>query len=356
MPRLPKSLRLPVVGLDISDRTFKFVKFRKEKKRFSIDFYGQGSIPDGVVVSGEIKDVEKLSYVLAQTLQSHLKKGPLPVAYSLPEERGFVRLVELPSVEEEEIKSVVRLQLEENFPLSPENTVFDYEILRMAGGQKHMDLVISAFPREIVESYMVSLQGAGLKPVIAETESQALARAVVPSYERGPVMIVDIGYTRTSFFIAHRGIVRFTSTVNFSGQELIRSIMMALGVDEKKAVRLKNEFSFFREDQRKIYEAITPSIDGLKDELKKRLLFWETHETEAPGRRNITVVERIYLTGGESHMVGLPEYLASVLNVSVERAQPWEGIFDLETYIPPISAHDALLYATAFGLALRHEL
>ena len=52
VPRLPKSLRLPVVGLDISDRTFKFVKFRKEKKRFSIDFYGQGSIPDGVVVSG----------------------------------------------------------------------------------------------------------------------------------------------------------------------------------------------------------------------------------------------------------------------------------------------------------------
>ena len=91
-------LRPPLLGLDISDTSIKYLKFRSGQK-LSFDAFGEIAIPPGVIVSGEIKDEEAFARVLngwlakeGRSLRSSF------VAVSLPEEKSFSRVIQLPKV------------------------------------------------------------------------------------------------------------------------------------------------------------------------------------------------------------------------------------------------------------------
>ncbi|MBI2052944.1 MAG: pilus assembly protein PilM [Candidatus Ryanbacteria bacterium] len=90
-----------------------------------------------------------------------------------------------------------------------------------------------------------------------------------------------------------------------------------------------------------------PLLSELTREASRQINFWEHRASSEPP------ISGIYLCGGDAHLRGLPEFFARELGLPVERSKIWENVFDLGHYIPPINAHDTLLFATAIGLALR---
>ena len=88
----------------------------------------------------------------------------------------------------------------------------------------------------------------------------------------------------------------------------------------------------------------------LKDEAERQLRFWDRRrEPEEPA------ISDVYLCGGDAHLKGFPESLSRDLGATVLRARVWENLFDLSRYVPPMSAHLTLRYATAIGLAMRGD-
>lgn len=352
--KLPKALEFPLIGLDVSDNTLKYVKLRKERHGYEVDFYGREFIQEGAVVSGEIKDKARLQDVLYKALNQYSQKAPY-VALALPEEKGFIRLVELPLMKSEEIRRALEIQLEEIVPLPLSEVSFDYEIVGKSVNKKgHLDVIISAFPKKLVADYIEVISKAGFYPAVIDAESHAVARAVLSPNKREEAMIIDFGYTRTSFYIIHSGLVHFTSTIAISGRDLDQVIAKALGIGIEEAHQFKkNKLSLSKNDNRDLFMAIMPTLTSFKDEIKKRIEFWKAHPMhKAEVVDDSRTVEKIYLTGGESLLPGISEYLSRDLGVSVEVAEPWKNVFNLEHYIPPISKHDAIFYTTAFGLAI----
>ena len=78
----PVYLSMPSLGLDISDRSIKYVKMEKRRGEIFIRDFGARPIPSGLIEAGEIKDKEKLSAFL-KDLQKELKLKYLIAA--LPE-------------------------------------------------------------------------------------------------------------------------------------------------------------------------------------------------------------------------------------------------------------------------------
>ena len=212
---MPKFLEINAFGLDISDRSFKYAMIERVRDRVELTAFGKGEFPEGVIAEGEIKNEE----VVAEHLGRALRAAKLPtnrVIMALPEEKGFLRRIELPEkIDPDKMRSTLELHIEEHVPLAVEETIFDYERVGLR------EVIVSVFPRAIVERYMAVARRAGLEVLALETEAHALLRAAVPREEKRPVMVIDMGETRTGFLIADEGVVASTATKPIGGAAMI---------------------------------------------------------------------------------------------------------------------------------------
>ena len=339
----------PAIGVDISDESFKFLRLESRGGKREIAFFGDHDLPKGIVESGEVKNVSALSAALRDALHVHRRKTPYLIL-SLPEEKGFLRLVKLQKIPYAEIEQALEFQLEEHIPYPPHELIFDFHVLPQGRVPKsELNIVIMAYPRNLVESYMAAVEGAGFIPVVFELESQAVARAVVPRGTTSAVLVGDIGRTRTTFSIVYRGSVHFTSTVAVGGRDIDAILRDSLHVTEEqaRAIKIGRGLDVSSED---ILKSLSPALTALKEEAERQIRFWDRRrEPDEPA------IADVYLCGGDAHLKGLPESLSRGLGVSVSRAHAWENIFDLSSYVPPMSAHLTLRYATAIGLAMRTD-
>ena len=360
----PKYLTLPFFGFDISDCSLKYFSFSRGKNGLRPDRFNQIQIPEGLISSGLIKKREELVSFLKENCR---KIGIEYVAASLPEEKAFLHLMSLPFVEGGNIREMIETQLEEHVPLPASEIIFDYQIIsnkenaaiagagQTSGGQtRHLDVLVSAYPKKIIEEYRGVLEEAGIVPLAFEVEAQSIARAIMPREERETAMVIDFGKTRTSFLIISGGHLRFTSTINVAGQAIDKAISKNLGVNFFEAERLKKEKGnvLNSDAENEIYVSILPLVSVIKNEMEKNMVFWETHASHIHNRKK-GKIEKIFLCGGDANLSGFSEYLSHSLKVKIEPANVWVNAFSFEDYVPEIFFKDSLRYATAIGLALR---
>lgn len=345
-----KPFLFPSIGVDISDESFKYLRLEDRHKHKEIAFYGDHDFPKGLIESGEITNAAEVARILKETLAPWRRTFPYLIL-SLPEEKGFLRLVEMQAVAESEVRGALEFQLEEHIPFPPSELYFDFQILPPRESQKgKMNLVVTAYPKKIVESYMEVVEKAGFLPVVFELESQAVARAVVPESAKDTAVLVgDIGRTRTTYSIVYQGAVHFTSTIKTGGRDIDAVLTEALHISPEQAAEVKigRGLDYSSEE---IIKSLSPALSLLRDEASRQISFWEHRiHGEEP------VISAVYLCGGDAHLKGLPEYLSNELKIPALRARIWESIFDINMYVPSITSHKTLRYATAFGLAMRGD-
>lgn len=350
-------LEFRITGLDISDLSMKYLAFdRAKKNKIIIGTYGEIGYPAGIITSGEVKDEEKLTTILKQWAVKEKKRLPSPfVVLSLPEEKSFIRAVQIPRVKSEDVANAVRWEIESQIPLPLEEVTYDYEIIESSqDNQDHLDVIITAFPRNILNAYMRAVKGAGLQPYAIELESQSVVRACVPQLSGSEAtIIVDIGRTRTSFVIFAQGAILHTSTIEAGGFMFEEHIVKQLAIKAEEAVQFKINIGLDKTQRNgEVFSALAPAITIISDELVRAISYYRTHTTHTHGATSS--IQRVLLTGGDANLRGLDTYLTSVLRVPVERADPISVVSGILAYdIPPLTKREALSFATAIGLALR---
>lgn len=355
--RVASILEFPVTGLDISDLSMKYLSFDSTKKnKILIGTYGDIAYPEGIITSGEVKNEEKLTEILTQWFTKEKKKLPSPfVVLSLPEEKSFIRAVQIPRVKSEDVVNVIRWEIENQIPLPLEEVMYDYEVIDpLQDSQDHLDVIITAFPRDILNAYIRAIKGAGLKPYAIELESQSIVRACIPQlHNPEATMVVDIGRTRTSFVIFAQGATLHTSTINVGGAMFEQRIMAQLKVGAQEATQIKIDVGLDKTRANgEVFAALAPLISIMGDELMRAISYYYTHATHAHGAT--PQIARVLLSGGDANLQGLDTYLTSALKVPVERADPFSVIHEKLAYdIPPLTKREALAFTTAIGLALR---
>lgn len=349
-------IRIPSFGLDISDRGIKYLRFHSDGK-IALDDFGEIDIPEGIILNGEIKQ-EK---VLVEILKSWLAKDGrhyrslFPVV-SLPEEQSFLRLIQLSNVKKEDVGHAIRWEIEANIPIAPEDLLYDYEIIEPldGGAEDHLDVVITAIPRLIGESYVGVLKRVGWNPLALELESQAIARAVLPSFrDKSAKIVVDMGRNRTSLIIAAGGAIIFTKTIEVGGLNIESNIMKVLGVDQAKAAEIKKKNGLDKKaHDGKLFSAILLAVAVLSDELKRAIEYYQNHSMHVHGAESS--INEVLLVGGDANLLGLDTYLAGVLKVSVKAANPFLSIAHrLPSPVLTLHRNLSLAFATAIGLGLR---
>ncbi|GAI18038.1 unnamed protein product, partial [marine sediment metagenome] len=102
-------------GLDISDLSLKIIKLDKAK----LTSFGETKIPSGIIKEGEVKDRKSLSQIIEKAVKE-VKGKRLKSKYvilSLPEEKSFLDVFQIPLMKKEEVESAVRFEAENHIPI-----------------------------------------------------------------------------------------------------------------------------------------------------------------------------------------------------------------------------------------------
>ncbi len=354
----------PVFGVDLSDLSVKMVKLKQRGRYLELESFNKTSIPDGVITGGEVVNIPKAAEMLRSTMKAakgvKFERSHYVVA-SLPEEQSFIRLIQLPKMKIEEAEAAVRYEAENNIPFPLEEVYLDYQIIPpLLNHLDHFDILIVATPRKIIDSYIACFREAGLIARALEVESIAIVRSMISGeIAEEPVLIIDLGETRTSFIIFSGRTIRFTSSTEISGKALTDAISRELGVGLQEAEILKKKYGLSRKGEGgDVFGAMIPVLTDLKEQIHSYMMFYREHASHEhrrlkdPSRGND--ITKVLLTGGGAALKGLENYFALELKVSCEKANPWVNILQPPLReVPELPYEESLGYTTALGLALR---
>ncbi|OGZ33993.1 MAG: hypothetical protein A2Y98_00825 [Candidatus Portnoybacteria bacterium RBG_19FT_COMBO_36_7] len=343
-------------GLDISDLSIKIALLKQTGKHIQLASFGRQDIPENVIESGVIKKEEELISLMKKAV-SEAKGQKIKTEFcvvSLPETESYIRVIQLPKIKQEEIPEAIKWELEANIPVPLDELYFDWqEITRTSSQKNHLNVLIGALPKTLVDPYFNVIKKAGLSPLAFEIESVATARALIKEeVSAESVIIIDLGGKKTTLAVFGDDTILFTTGLPISSTELIYDIAKNLKVDKEKARDMKFKIGLdeSKEDE-KIYRAMEPRILGLVEEIKKYIDYFQASRIGYSGKQSIS---KILLCGGGANLKGLPAFLSSRLKIGVSVGNPWVNIFDsTSAELPEITFDDSLSYTTALGLALR---
>lgn len=353
-------IRLPIAGLDISDVSVKYLAFDPKMVQgvHRLSAFGEFEVPEGVIVKGEIQKEEQL-VKLFSAWRVEEKRLPRSTFFmvSLPEEKSFLRVIQLPNMKEKEIQHAIRWEIEANIPLAFEELIYDYEVITPPGPAEppdHLDIVLTAFPKVLIDAYVRVLHGAGLSFAALELESQAITRSVVPDFqENSSRIIADIGRTRTSFIVCVGGVIVFTTTIELGGQLFEEHLAKAFHISQEEARLMKMQIGFNRQERDgAVFDALLPIMSVFADELGRVVDYYRHHTQHLHGAPG--AIGSIMLVGGDANLFGLETYLSSALQLPVCLGNPFIGVIPKNKFaLPPLRKNEALAFAATIGLALR---
>lgn len=355
------TLRPEAFGLDLSDFSLKIAQLKKVGKSMKLVAFGEFPVSEGMIEEGEIKKEDEVASFIRSSflrVQGSAMRTRNVIA-SLPEEKAFLQVIQLPKLKEEEISQAAMFEAEKYIPYSLETVYVDSQsVYPIKGYLDHSDVLLASLPRVVVDAYVSVLQKAGLKITALETESLALARALVQrEISSMPLLLVDLGAARTSFMVFAGTSLRFTASIPISSNQLTEAVAKGFQVDFKTAEELKETHGVSHTmdgDGKKIFETLFPILKDLANKIQNYIDYYESHASHQHINSQETEIKKVILTGGGGNLKGLENFFSKELKKQTNIGNPWVNImeFPMKT-LPPFSLDESLRYSTVLGLALR---
>src|SRR3989344_5459887 len=309
----PEFLLLSTVGISITDEDIKFVQLRRQifEDGFKLVHSSKIINPEEAIKSGLINDPSKIVSILKEL---SLHYGIRYARASLPEEKAYLFTTTIGWVPHEGLKDAVAFIIEENVPVTLAESVFDFEVIREDKNADEIKLTVSVLPKNVVQSYIELFESAGIVPVSFDTESQAIARALVHRGDKRSHLIVNLSIENTGFYIVEEEVVQFSTTP---------------------------AYGFGKDD-------LYPNLSDLKAEMRKVLAFWNARTDPSSERK----IEKVFLCGPGAGKEDFVRKLMDGSDVRYVIGDVWLNTSPSRSHIPKITFDESLDYASAIGLVL----
>lgn len=339
----------PQFGFDIGTHTVKVVQLRRSGNQTAVQGYGACYFPRAAMLEGIIVDPVAMAEAI-KPLISKLGYGKVTarrVITGLPAAKLFTRTLQLPHMDSADLAQAVRYEVEQYVPVPMTDLYTDYEVVNAtSGADSHMDVLMMAAPRAIVDSYIKLFDLLGLEIGAIEANMTAVVRAMLHSGDAGgSTLVMDIGSVSSDITIYDR-FIPLTGSVPLGGEQYTDGLISNLGIKVDQANEIKEKFGLGQSGMHdKILAAVEPELQTVVKEVKRVVKFYESR-----GGKDQKVAAMV-ISGGTARMPGLNDYLKQELGLPLTIANPWKNLELHRT--PSDHATTAPMYATAIGLALR---
>src|SRR5438270_7425079 len=163
------------------------------------------------------------------------------VNYAVPSQSVFTRFVKLPAVEEEKIERIIAFEAQQNVPFPISEVVWDYQLVG-GGTDEQLQVVLVAIKSDLLEALNGAVEAAGLRPVVIDVATMALANAFRYNYNElgGCSLLIDIGARTTNLIFVEQDKI-FTRNVPIGGGSITAALAKELNEPSTRAETRKKE-------------------------------------------------------------------------------------------------------------------
>lgn len=165
---------LPSLGLDIGSHMAKIVQVEQAAGRIEVRAAGAFALEDSVIENGIVRPKR-----LGRLIASELKTRQLNISatvVSIPSNLATLRWVQLPALPSDELRDAARYKVKRHLPFPVHNAYVEASPPDLSSGDPTGPSLVIAVPRDVIDSRAEAVEYAGMVPIGAELEAQALLR------------------------------------------------------------------------------------------------------------------------------------------------------------------------------------
>lgn len=271
--------------------------------------------PEGAYQDGQIIDIHKITYDIDKALEQHRIKAK-KVVFSLQSTNVITREVDLPSVAEEQLASMLEYEIQQFFPTSLEDYVIQYKKLKTFNeDDRKTRLLVAAIPKSIVQSYWELSKELNLKPLALDIHSNSISKLFMKGlkldgldYREHTLAVVDLGYEGININIIKDGTLEFSRLLPIGGKEIDIMISKVFEIPKEQAEELKKTPKRDILEEARFDNLVNSCIQGWGEEIQR---IFKYHTSRELGNR----IDQIYLMGGHANLKKIPEGMKGYFNI-----------------------------------------
>jgi type IV pilus assembly protein PilM len=321
------------IGLDIGTSSVRAAQVTVSKGAAVLDRFGQVGLPPGAVRDGEVADPDAVAEAL-KVLWTRAKFTKKDVILGISNQKVFVRLVQVPWMPENELRSSLKFQVADLVPMPVDEAVLDFVPLDevTSDNARLVRGLLVAASQDMVLGAIRACQKAGLKVTTADLTPFAVLRSAGTSDPlglSGPEAVVDVGARVTNIVVHEAGVPKFVRILLLGGDDITGAMVERLGIPTAEAERLKRDHAALQtpaaaEAKRVIDQALTEFVDEVRGSVDYYLA--------TSGSRPLS---RLVLSGGGSLADGLAQRLATAVRTQVEYGRAFNQLTVGKTGLAP---------------------
>jgi type II secretory pathway component PulL len=182
--------------------------------------------------------------------------------------RGLsLRRLSLPPCPRDELPRLIRLQIEREFPLGPEDLAWGYQSLKQAStngnGSQQQEVIVAAVRKELIQEYADILKACGLDPIFTPgaLARQTLCRGTPQAYA-----LLDLGTSQSELITFEKGLPASLRVLPWGNEQLQRAISGAVELDPGKGEVSDSEL------RQKITAIATAELNALMESIQRESL------------------------------------------------------------------------------------
>jgi len=353
------------LGIDIGSRVVKALLARQVADRVNVDAASMFAFDPSWSGDGVIRDPRSLGRLLQERLQQEGAYNPFAVL-SIPSQLATLRWVSLPYMTGDDLREAARFKVKRHLPFPVDAAYVEATIPAIEGDETQGQSLVIVVKRDVVDSRAEVLEHAGIIPLAAELEAQAILRIVERKLQErsalwrdASVTIIDLGSMNTNMYVVQNRRLQFMRGIKFGSERIARSAATELSLPyeaieraigrEGAEVSLDGMLSLEVEDQAARVN-IHADLDKLTLEFLRLLRYFRSLH---PERSYAGILDHVIVCGGLAGLRGFAEYLHEALGLRVERARPFSGMagrFNRDTFESIVNRQEA--FTVVLGLAL----
>ncbi len=317
---LPLSL-----GIEISSNSIKTALVKQ-------DSHGSASLIDYEIT--QVNNKDNAPIIFKEILKSKGISSSVNVKFVVSGADVDSKRAKLSSMPEEEIAAALRWQAKEHFLFNIDESMLDFEVLRLAekqDGSGGVEVIANIAKNEIIDSRISLLKNTGIVPSVIIPVAYGLRNIYnISNMQDGdnPVAIIDIGADTTTIVIIKDKNIRFIRQISCAGGDCTKAMSGAfvsgkgrIELSPEKAEAFKKEFGIPNCSEGELKDGVSaaqiasmlrPVLEKLGNNIRRSFDYYISQFQE----ENIS---KIYISGGTSSMKNIESQLFKMLSVPVEK-------------------------------------
>lgn len=336
-------------GLDIGMSAVRAVQLSPAGPgKWTLRHYGYAPIDLKTALADSAEAKHRLGEVIMTVVgQSGIKTKN--VAIGLSASKTFITVVDMPNLNETELKGTIKYQVDQYIPMATDEAKVDWALLGQSlHDPSQQEVLLASTAIVYAEERLELVEGLGFDVIAAEPDPIAMIRSVATPGYRDAQVIVDVGEQTINVAIMYGDAPRLVRTIPNGLETLVHAAVQNLNIQEEQARQFIVKFGLAPDKlEGQVVHALETTLDGFASELAKSIKFFQT-------RYPALNISSVLLSGYASSIPQLDQYIANKIGIQTALANPWQNV-SMPSNDPNLTTV-ANEFAVALGLAQRGNI